>query len=60
MAKYAVRFMYSTNGGKSFQTTTQAYHVTADSEDMAVKIAEAKFITSYPNYPYKLYDIRKE
>lgn len=60
MAKYAVRFIYSTNGGKSFQTTTQAYHVTADSEDMAVKMAEAKFTTSHPNYPYKLYDIRKE
>ncbi|MGN1035459.1 MAG: hypothetical protein ACI4PS_03375 [Rhodocyclaceae bacterium] len=60
MAKYAVTFKYSTNGGKSFQTTTMPYHVTANSEDMAVRMAEAKFITSYPGYPFILDKVWEE
>lgn len=59
MAKYAVHINYSTNNGQTYQSNTTV-DADADSEDMAVKIAEAKFSSSHPGCPYRVVGVRKK
>lgn len=59
MAKYAVQIKYSTNNGQTYQTTTTV-DVDADSESTAISLAEGKFSSSHPGYPYKVVGVKKK